>query len=83
MGLRAAIITFFFCWASQQISAEIPIIAFGVVLFSIAFGMMSGRLKTYADILQALSFGIAKGAPLLVLLLLLLQFYASLRFVFT
>ena len=61
----------------------IPIIAFGVVLFSIAFGMMSGRLKTYADILQALSFGIAKGAPLLVLLLLLLQFYASLRFVFT
>jgi len=31
MGLRAAIITFFFCWASQQISAEIPIIAFGGV----------------------------------------------------
>lgn len=61
----------------------IPINAFGVVLFSIAFGMMSGRLKTHADILQALSFGIAKGAPLLVLLLLLLQFYASLRFVFT
>ena len=28
MRLRAAIMTFFFCWASQQISAEIPIIAF-------------------------------------------------------
>ena len=41
MRLRAAIMTFFFCWASQQISAEIPIIAFGVVLFSIAFGMIT------------------------------------------
>ena len=28
---RAAVITFFFCWASLQISAEIPIIAFGGV----------------------------------------------------
>lgn len=61
----------------------VPIVAFGVILFSVAFGMMSGRLKTRADILQALSYGIAKGAPLLVLLILLLQFYASLRFVFT
>ena len=61
----------------------VPIIAFGIMLFAVTFGLMSGRLKTHADILQALSYGIAKGAPLLVLLLLLLQFYSSLRFVFT
>lgn len=60
----------------------VPIIAFGIILFSVAFGMMSGRLETFGDILQALSYGIAKGAPLLVLLILLLQFCASLRFVF-
>ena len=60
----------------------VPIIAFGIILFSVTFGMMSGRLDSFGDILQALSYGIAKGAPLLVLLILLLQFCASLRFVF-
>lgn len=60
----------------------VPIIAFGIILFSVTFGMMSGRLESFGDILQALSYGIAKGAPLLVLLILLLQFCASLRFVF-
>lgn len=60
----------------------VPVITTGVILFSVSYGMMSGRLKTLTDILHALSVGIAKGAPLFILLILLIQFYESLRFVF-
>ena len=60
----------------------LPIITFGVSLFAVVFGMMSGRLKTLSDILEALSVGIAKGAPLIVVAILLIQFLASLAFVF-
>ena len=60
----------------------LPIITFGVSLFAVVFGMMSGRLKTLSDILGALSSGIAKGAPLIVVAILLIQFLASLGFVF-
>ena len=60
----------------------LPIITFGVSLFAVVFGMMSGRLKTLSDILGALSSGIAKGAPLIVVAILLIQFLASLRFIF-
>lgn len=60
----------------------IPLIAFGICLFSITFGVMSGRMKTLSDILDSLSFGIRKGAPFFILYILLMQFYQSLRFVF-
>jgi len=59
----------------------IPLFCFGVCLFSITFGLMSGRLQSMSDIVQALSFGIAQGAPLVILLMLAIQFYESLRFV--
>jgi len=59
----------------------IPLFAFGVCLFSITFGLMSGRLHSMTDILHALSFGIAKGSTLVILLMLALQFYESLMFV--
>ena len=60
----------------------LPTITFGVTLFAVVFGMMSGRLKTLSDILGALSLGLTKGAPLIVVAILLIQFIASLRFVF-
>ena len=60
----------------------VPIIAFGICLFSVAFGMMAGVMKNLSDILQALSFGIAKGAPLLVFYLFAVQLVGCLRFVF-
>ena len=46
----------------------VPIIAFGICILS--------------DILQALSFGIAKGAPLIVFYLFAVQLVGCLRFVF-
>lgn len=60
----------------------VPIIAFGIVLMSISFGVMSGRINSLSAVLEALSFGITKGAPLFVLYILFMQFYESLWFVF-
>jgi len=60
----------------------LPIIVFGVNTFCVAFGVMAGRLKSLGDVLQSLSFGIAKGASLIILYIMLIQFYESLRFVF-
>ena len=60
----------------------VPIIAFGLCLVSITFGLVSGRLRDLGDTFAALSCGIAQGAPIIVLYLLLIQFYESLRFVF-
>ena len=60
----------------------IPILAFGICLISISYGLVSGHLSGLGDILSALSCGIAGGAPIIILYLLFIQFYESLRFVF-
>jgi aminobenzoyl-glutamate transport protein len=62
--------------------ALVPIICFGVGVLSISFGMVSGRLHTLTDILDALTFGLQQGAPLIILYIMFFQFYASLLFVF-
>lgn len=60
----------------------IPILAFGICLISISYGLVSGHLSGLGDILSALSCGIAGGASIIILYLLFIQFYESLRFVF-
>lgn len=60
----------------------IPILAFGICLVSISYGLVSGHLSGLGDILSALSCGIAGGASIIILYLLFIQFYESLRFVF-
>jgi aminobenzoyl-glutamate transport protein len=60
----------------------VPILSFGIILVSASFGLVSGRFQTLADVLDALSFGCRKGAPLFIFYILLIQLYESLRFVF-
>jgi aminobenzoyl-glutamate transport protein len=60
----------------------VPLIAFGIIIVAVAFGLFSGRLRNLSDILKALSFGIQKEASLVVLYIFFMQFYESLRFVF-
>ena len=63
----------------------VPVIAFGVCLVSVVsvtFGLVSGRLRSLADILDALSNGIARGASLIVIYLFAIQLFESIRFVF-
>lgn len=62
--------------------ALVHIICFGIGVLSISFGMVSGRLHTLTDILDALTFGLQQGAPLIILYIMFFQFYASLLFVF-
>lgn len=62
--------------------AMIPIIAFGVLLLSVTYGLASGHFRSASDVLVSLSYGVAKSAPLYVLYVLLLQFYKSLCYVF-
>ena len=62
--------------------ALVPILAFGLCLLSISFGMVSGRLRTLTDILDALTLGIQQGAPLFILYIMLIQFFQSIIFVF-
>ncbi|MBO7046178.1 MAG: AbgT family transporter [Prevotella sp.] len=61
----------------------IPIVAFGLTLVSITFGMMSGRMQSLSDVLEVLSYGIRRYAPLLVLYVFSIMLYQSLRFVFS
>lgn len=60
----------------------VPIVAFGFILFSVSFAMVAGHVRTFSDILQLVSFGIAKGAPFVIVLILLIQIWESIRFVF-
>ena len=60
----------------------LPIVSFGVTLFSVVFAMMSGHKKTGEDIIDILSYGIRQGASLVIIYIFAIQFYASLRFVF-
>lgn len=60
----------------------VPIVAFGFILFSVSFAMVAGHVRTFSDILQLVSFGIAKGAPFVIVLILFIQIWESIRFVF-
>ena len=60
----------------------VPIVCFALTLFSVVYATMSGNKKTGEDILGILSYGIRQGAPLIIIYILAIQFYASLRFVF-
>ena len=62
--------------------AIVPVVSFGIILSSIAYGWTSGRFNSIESVVGSLSFGLAKAAPLFVLYVMLMQFYESLRFVF-
>lgn len=60
----------------------IPIVCFGVTLFSVVYGIVSGQKQKGEDAFDILSYGLRQGASLIVLYIFAIQFYASLRFVF-
>ena len=62
--------------------ALVPIVAFGILLLSVTYGLVSGRFRSAADVVASLCYGIAASAPLFLLYVLILQFYHSLRYVF-
>ena len=69
-------------WPSPFSRALVPIVALGLLLMSVVYGRTSGRFNSITDIIDSLSFGIGKAAPLLILYVVFIQFYESLKFVF-
>lgn len=61
--------------------AFIPVVAFGLLLLSIAYGRTSGRFASVTEVLDAVSFGVSCTAPLFILYVLAVQFLASMSFV--
>ena len=70
-------------WPSAFSRALIPIIAFGIILLSTVYGLVSRHFLSLADVCQSLSGGIATSAPLLLLYVLFMQLFSSLRFAFS
>lgn len=62
--------------------ALVPIVAFGVVVAAVAYGLVSGHFRSMADVVASLSSGIGSCAPLFFLYVLAMQLYESLSFVF-
>jgi aminobenzoyl-glutamate transport protein len=69
-------------WPSPFSHALIPVIAFGIILLSVVYGLLSRRFLSMADVCQSLIQGIADAAPLLLLYVLTMQLVGALRFVF-
>ncbi len=69
-------------WHSPFSRALVPVVAFGVILCSMAYGFTVRTFTGLADVCQSFIDGLSRSASLLVLYILFMQFYESLRYVF-
>lgn len=69
-------------WPSPFSRALVPVMAFGIILISAGYGLVTRAFVSFADVCQALARGIARSAPLLLLYVLTIQLLESLRFAF-
>lgn len=60
----------------------VPVVAFGLCLMSVVYGIVSGRFRSVADGYKSLFTGIGIAAPLFLYYILLIQLYYSAMFVF-
>ena len=69
-------------WPSPFSAAQIPMLAFIVMVLSAVYGMVSGRFSSLAEVYDALLDGLRSGAPLLLFYVLSLQLILSVCYVF-
>ena len=69
-------------WPSPFSRALVPLLAFGIILVSVAYGVVSRSYSSFGSLTGAFCAGISSCAPLFVLYVLALLFCESLRFVF-
>jgi aminobenzoyl-glutamate transport protein len=62
--------------------AFFPLVAFGILMMGVSYGVVARTYVRPTDVIQALLNGIYKGAPLLLIYILFIQLYYSLLFVF-
>jgi len=70
-------------WPSPFSRALIPLTSLGLLTVSICYGSLSRTFRTLPDVVDAVEWGIARMAPLLIIYVLGIQFYESLLFVFS
>lgn len=69
-------------WQSPFSHAFIAIVALGVILCAAAYGFVVRSFLTLADLFQAMVDGLCVAAPLVLVYVLLIQFYESLCYIF-
>ena len=69
-------------WPSPFSDALIPALALVLFLLSMCYGVIAHSFTSVADITDSLAWGLSKAAPLILLYVLGIQFFASVRFVF-
>ena len=62
--------------------AIVPLVAFGIVIVSLVYGVLSGTFQDLTDAICSLSLGIVSAAPMIVLYLQAIVLYETLKFVF-
>lgn len=69
-------------WPSPFSRALVPVVACLVIVSSMCYGLLTRSFTSITDVFASLSWGIQQAAPLFVLYVFAVQFYASCRYVF-
>ena len=68
-------------WPSPFSQSLVPFTAFSVLVLGVCYGMLAGPLSSLRQVYEAILDGLRAAAPLVLFYVLLMQLYASLRFV--
>lgn len=61
----------------------IPVVSFSLCMSSIVYGVVAGTFQSLREVYDSLLYGIRWAAPCVLFYILLIQFYESLRFIFS
>jgi aminobenzoyl-glutamate transport protein len=62
--------------------ALIPLIALGIILYAVTYGLAAHTFRSLSEVMQSFTDGLAGAAPIVLVYILFIQFYESLRYVF-
>jgi aminobenzoyl-glutamate transport protein len=68
-------------WPSPFSASLVPLVAFGLLLVAIVYGVLSGRFRSLSDVWESTVYGLRQSAPLLLFYILAAQLLSSLLFV--
>lgn len=60
----------------------IPMTAFWIILMSVTYGLLSGKMKTGVDVFQSITRGLSRVAPLVLVYIVAAELFCSLIYVF-
>ena len=60
----------------------IPMIAFCIILMSVTYGLLSGKMKSWDDVFRSITRGVSRVAPLILVYIVAAELFCSLMYVF-